>query len=283
MRRYRKFNADYFYIGILNLDSETTSYNELKELLVNGAIIVEKNANINGKKYTRLMSVFLKPGVYNCLHNSKYYKTYGNPNFCEQMVPLKDALPKIGYSYPKELSVPKALQLFNIMFGKGIFYRQERLYDDALYKLDDLSLGGLMLYTGSTKCKAGETCWDICNLPQFLMLQKSDAKYMGEYGKSSVILDPLSESNQFYRYVNFECLYLDKEDGTKYNINDFQTYDKGILTPEDGQNMVVGESYYGLTKPFLEVLDEQQIKISKDELTIPDALKLCRKMNKKRK
>ena len=91
--------------------------------------------------------------------------------------------------------------------------------------------------------------------------------YIGESTKNEIEYD----------HLHFNTLFLKRKKGL-YNLHNFQMYNSGILEKKDFLKYKPNESYYERMVPFFEVLEEKKIEYNSDNITIPKALKLYRKI-----
>ncbi|MBE6153500.1 MAG: hypothetical protein E7166_04680 [Firmicutes bacterium] len=289
MFKTQKYDIKNFYVGELYIstrinrplgtpDKEITKENKIKydiqnKTTMNGAISINDHFHLskNNRWYNGFLTIFYKiNNNYICLHNGNTYRL-NSEDFCENLFRLDSLLPKISYNCPKEISNKAALRMFKQLFDIEYEYKIEKFYTGESYKLDDFYVGNLALCCKSNSKELEERRSKNINTPQKYMLNKSDA-YLSSI--SGTIAD---ENNVEYDYLHFYTLFLKQKKGL-YNLHNFQVYNSGILDKEHFNNYKLNESYYDWMVPLREVLEENKIKYDLDNINIPKALKLYRKI-----
>jgi len=289
MIRREKHVLKNFYVGelyistgingpLLSPNKEKTKENRIKydiqnKIIMNGAIDINKHFYLNTddgfRWYKGFLTIFYRQGNnYICLHNGNTYGLTGE-DFCENLFRLDNLLPKISYTCPKEISTKRALVMFEQLFNKNYSYKTEKFYNNESYKLDDFYVGSLA-FCYQYKSFDERISKNI-NLPQKYILSKSDAHLSFITGSSD------DEKEIEYDHLHFNTLFLKRKRGL-YNLHNFQIYNSGILEKKHFLEHKPNESYYDWMVPFIEVLEEKEIKYNSDNITIPKALKLYRKI-----
>lgn len=289
MLRREKHDIKNFYVGelyistgingpLLSSNKEITKENRIKydiqrKIIMNGAIDINKHFCLNTDNgfrwYKGFLTIFYRQdNNYICLHNGNYYRLTGE-DFCENLFRLDKLLPKISYNCPKEISTRRALIMFEQLFDKNYEYQTEKFYNNQSYKLDDFYVGCLAF---CYNCKSlDERRTKNINLPQKYILSKSDAHLSFITGCSD------DENEIEYDHLHFDTLFLKRKKGL-YNLHNFQIYNSGILEKKHFLEHKPNESYYDWMVPFAEVLEEKKLEYNSDNITIPKALKLYRKI-----
>ena len=263
---------------LLSPNKEITKENKVKydikdKTIMNGAIDINKHFYLNTDNglrwYNGLLTIFCRQNNnYICLHNGNSYRLTGE-DFCENLFRLDNLLPKISYNCPKEISTKRALVMFEQLFNKNYSYKTEKFYNNESYKLDDFYVGSLAFCYQYKSF--GERITKNIDTPQHYILSKSDAHLSFITGCSD------DENEIEYDHLHFSTLFLKRKKGL-YNLHNFQIYNSGILEKKHFLEHKPNESYYDWMVPFIEVLEEKKIEYNSDNITIPKALKLYRKI-----
>jgi len=289
MIKREKHNIKNFYVGNLYISTgtngpllapkkEITKENKIKydiqnKTIMNGAIDINDHFHLNHgnglRWYNGFLTIFYRQNNnYICLHNGNSYRLTGE-DFCENLFRLDNLLPKISYNCPKEISTKRALIMFEQLFNKNYNYQTEKFYTKELYKLDDFYVGSLAFCHQRRNLE--ERMTKNIDTPQNYILSKSDA-YL------SYITGCSDDENEIeYDHLHFYTLFLKRKKGL-YNLHNFQIYNSGILEKKHFYEYKPDESYYEWMVPFVEVLEEKKIEYNSDNITIPKALKLYRKI-----
>lgn len=260
MDNNKKYNIENFFIGELYLYSNFANftsrlYNEDNQDSINifsetEAINFQKeplSRYINwdaGREYTGFLTIFYKQGNnYICLHNGKSYRLKSD-TFIENLIPLNNLLPKVNSKLEPNISIDKALELFNILFKST--EEESSLYNDNKHNTQDYYIGDLLL----EEIIITSNGYKYLNLPYHTILNKLNLS-INSYETEQQI-------NKTYR-----CLFL-KQDNNLYNINNYQFYNPN-------------ENNLEIITSFKEYLLESNIKISCDSISIPKSLKLFKR------
>lgn len=293
-----KYNINNFYVGELYLSREmgnsliNEKLNEkdfgerdkVTTICANGAINFDKHRMSkytdydNKCQYKGVLTIFYKENdEYICLHNQMAYDS-DSIDFYDNLIPLGDLLPKVDFSFTKEISAREALKTFDSLF-KSNAEKTDKLYNKIEHPMQEYYVGNLNLYEGFLPDNNRRNRYQYSNLPQKYVLYISDAVIMGIYGLKGKTKDEYGLVYDSHDTTDFRCLFLKQKNGL-YNIHNYQTYDKGILqqTHFDG-NVPLGESYYDWIIPFENYLEQRDVRNNYSSLTIPKALKLYRKAN----
>jgi len=291
MYKSEKYDIKNFYVGelyistkinqpLILLKNKLTKENENKykiqnKTIMNGAIDINNHFHLykDGciKWYKGHLTIFYKQNDnYICLHNENAYRLTGE-DFCDNLYRLDSILPKISYNYPKEISTKNALKLFKQLFDKNYIYKQEKFYNYNPYKLEDFYVGSLAFCCDYKSLEIGERITKNIDTPQRYMLYKSDANLSYITG----CVD--DKKNIEYNHLHFNTLFL-KRNKEMYNLHNFKIYNFGTLEKKHYYEYEQSESYYECMVPFKELLEENNIKYNSNDITIPKALKLYRKV-----
>ncbi len=268
----KKYPIDRFYVGKLNIGirfgnllfPNSFSYRDEKQkdlkfdTMARGAINIadlclEKVTNWEDRlMYETLFTIFYRndDNTYTCLHNGETYSSFGM-NYCSHLVPLSSCIPSISSRVDDKISFIGAKQIFKVLFkseDKSLYNKSNR------YFLDNFYLGRLDLYTG--KLTEDE------NIAQQLML---NSKGIFPYGGCSRLKEGTEEEKN---YGFYKVVVLLPRDSRMYNLNDNRVYDEELFN-EEGSSIILSNS----------LADEEFFtdRISRDEVTIPEVLKLQRK------
>lgn len=264
MDKNKKYNIEEFYVGELYLYTNfanfiSVSYNpqakdQVRNFLQSGAINFQKDMESryidwdSGREYTGFLTIFYKQGdKYICLHDGKPYKLNGS-NFIENLVPLSSLLPQINTQLLAEITVSKALQLFEILFKNT--KDEINLYDETKEKIQDFYIGDIILKEIYHQESLPDSKYQYINLPHHIMLDISN-----------LLVQRFSDSN--YISPVYRCLFL-RHDIDLYNINNNQFYNPH----EDNFQMLI---------TFQDYMKEFNIGIPQETISISKALKLFKK------
>lgn len=264
----KKYDINNFYVGklvfLFNYDnltlSELTKEEKNKQMekfdiIIKGAI--ELNKRLLNPNDSSVFTIFYrKNNNYYCLHNGKSYQEEDKTiNYCSNMIPLKELLPKIDYYIPYEISMHEANNYFNCLFkNKGKFN-----YNNTEFNIDSFYFGETDLCIYSKPL--GE---DIIlhNLAPYEILSSLNLKTGNNY--------EIIKNNNKYNYSRFKSIFYKFRGSEAYNLCDNQVY---LLN-----NLVEIESSVKDLRPLKEELNKKKI-YSKDYISIPKVLKLIKKIN----
>lgn len=261
MKKNNKYNIEEFFVGELYLYTNfanyiSESYNPINQNKVNtfsqsGAINFcqeESRKYIdyeNGREYTGFLTIFYKQGnKYICLHDGISYELKG-ANFIENLVPLNELLPKINTEILSEISIPRALELFDILFKQ-----QTTLYNKEKQPISDYYIGDIVLKETYHQETLPDSKYTYINLPHHIILDKSNLAFQ-----------TFQEDN--YMNIVYRCLFL-KQDLDLYNLHNHQFYN----SHEDTFQSIIS---------FQEHIKSIDITIPSETISIPKALKLFKK------
>ena len=263
MKKTYKYPIDNFFIGELylytnfgNLLSGSNAIDGKKRIAIfsqSGAINFQRdliNKYIdweNRREYTGFLTIFYRQGnKYICLHDGKTYELNA-PDIIDNLVPIRDILPKMDSKPFSRISMYEALELFDILFSES--ERKGELYFNVNKVIEDFYVGDLLLQE-STPIETTDSRRRYIDLPHHIMLENDR---LGIY----------SFGNEDYNHTVYRCLFL--RDGVDlYNLNNHQFYNPY----EDSFNNIVS---------FKEYMTEFDIKTPAKKLTIPKALKLFKR------
>ena len=281
----KKYNINNFYVGKLTFlsrfgnlavpsqyqEERLNKRYELLETIKNGAIDL-RNLFYRGEYidyntrcyYDSMYTIFYKEdNEYYCLHNGKIYSNKRNDryDFCENLVPFKEILPKYSYNIPSKLSLREAGYLFNIIYSK-----KNMPFTKEPFNLNDFYYGTLDLCSSITEENTREK---LCNLEKYLRLCK-----LGLFTHSRYCL--LREKNdqmgmRVYDYSIFKSIFYKVGESKFYNIHDFNTYDKDVT-------LKYPMAKIGIQNSLKEILKENDINYKKEDITMPKVLKLTKKI-----
>lgn len=201
----------------------------------------------NKREYTGFLTVFYKQNnKYLCLHDGKIYQL-NHPIIIDNLVPLRDLLPKIDAKSIPRISMYEALELFDILFKEDVI--DEKLYNGNKQKISDFIVGDIILRE-KTPIESADARYQYFNLPYHIMLEKSN-----------LAVHSFSGSN--YTNIVYRCLFL-KDGVDLYNINNFQYYNPN----EDSFERIITFDRY---------MEDFDLSIQSDKMTIPKALRLFKK------
>lgn len=264
MDKNKKYNIEEFFVGELYLYTNfanfiSESYNPQNRNYVNnfshsGAINFQQDLISryidweNKREYTGFLTIFYKQGdKYICLHDGLQYKLNGS-NFIENLVPLTSLLPQINTRLLSEITISKALQLFDILFKNT--KDEIKLYDETKESIQDFYIGDIILKEIYHQETLPDSKYQYINLPHHIMLDKPN-----------LLVQRFSNSD----YINavYRCLFL-CQDTDLYNINNNQFYN----LHEDNFQMILS---------FQEYMKDFNMEISQETVSIPKALRLFKK------
>ena len=219
------YSIDSFYVGILNISCKmgnlliphNTNFSDLSkrkfELLNNGALYKEYFNNWNRRlAYDSIYTLFLKKdNKYLCLHNGKIYTENGD-DYCCYLQKFKDTFPKIDFNLSDKITIPMALNYFDIIYSKvaGV-----SLHDSNItHPLDFYYIGDLNLATHTHDINTDDKI-DEQNILNEIKLKRE--MLIAIYSK-------LDYNNQKENTFDiFQCIFL-KQGAAYYNISDFSYY-----------------------------------------------------------
>lgn len=264
MKQNKKHPISNFYVGelylyttfgnLLSIDSSITFGKEKIENFKNsGAISFQRDLISrytdweNRREYQGFLTIFYKQGdKYICLHDGVTYELNG-AILLENLVPLKELLPKINEKNISTISTNGALKLFDILFRKT--KDESILYEEKEELISDFYVGDLSIKE-RTLSEEIDAKTEYFYLPQHIMLGKNSLEVYS-YGKDGY-------ANTVYR-----CLFF--RDGVDlYNINNNDFYNHN----EDRFDSII---------PFKEYIQEFNFPSPEESISIPKALKLFKK------
>ena len=270
-----KYDINNFYLGKLTFVSpiicnkvnlvSSDKIIEKSDAIMNGAInlkpVFMSNENINYEinyYYNSVFTIFYKTKVgYYCLHNgNKYLNCQVNQNdFCDNLVPLKQMLPKIAFDIPNELSFKEALNLFNLIYKKNKYFYKTESFD-----INNFYVGNVHLCTfvenNSNKV--------FCNLEKYLRLCKLGLNTHSGYSKTQEISSLELECD----FSIFQSVFYKLNDKEYYNINDYSIYQL--------DNDLDFKYSIEIKDLFKEWLKEKNKNYDKDKINISKVLKIMR-------
>ena len=208
--------------------------------------------------YYSVLTMFYKGSKgYFCSHDLETYNDSDlNKDHVEQVIKIKDLLPKLGYQIPNKISVEYFHRLFDCLF-KGT--KQFR-YNHELYKLDDF-------YIGSFDLCIGEYVYNrqpiLPNLYYYYMLTRQGLNTLE--GHKEVI----GNRKEIYEYNKFKSIFYKLSEDTFYNVNNNKFY---LL---DDLNEIKIET------SLRNVLEENNIKYNRKTISVPKVLKLQKDINRR--
>ena len=300
----KKYGVDNYYVGQLDLfepcsfflKKETLSLEDKKiikfnnKTIDNGAIDLKKDAYFSYDEanrnfmYRELLTIFYENNSeYICLHNGTKYK-FNTINCYKNLVPLKNLLPKIDYIPDDNLSIKQALNLFEIFFGNKKDYGTENLYNNIKHKTNDFFFANLTLCSGYEINKKG---YESLNIPEINMLFRSSAKLGSLFGCCEKSQGTYGITKNNYDYLMFTCLFLETN-GNLLNLNNNQIYNKKNdknSEKNDENSEKNDEILKNKAQSYCEILTSldkyivvNKLNILKEEITVPEALKIFRKI-----
>lgn len=282
-----KKDINNFYVGELYLSKhfgnllsgeitkeEKIERNRIQELKGTKAINVQQNSFNrfidwnNRREYNAFLTLFYKKDEkhYICLHNGREYTNHQN-EFYENLIPLKELLPKKSYKSLNQITIRESLVLFDELFNKTKM--KKIMCNEENYPMQDFYVGNLNFCAEYDFDNPSERSKYV-HLPQYIRLSKLNEVKTGS-GFS------IYENDGMYNYSVFRCLFLKNKNNSVYNLHDFQNYNEGTFEPKKFENINNGQSYYDYMIPFEEYLDKKEVNISCDEISIPKALTLYKR------
>ena len=280
----KKYDIKNFYVGKLTfLDRIENLFflsqyrkrglnkkHELLNIIQNGAIDLRNL--FNKKEYTNyniryyydsVYTIFYKgDNGYYCLHNGGIYhdKQIDRYDFCENLVPLKNILPKYAYNIPDQISFKEACYLFSIIYNKSnIKYTKEE------FNIYNFYCGILDLCSVITE---DEKRKKLCNLERYIRLCKLGLSTHSSYGYKE---EPDENKNCKYDYSVFKSVFYKVAENKFYNIYDFTTYDEDVIDKYPSYKIEIGKS-------FKDKLQEKNIDYKNKNITMSKVLKLTKKI-----
>lgn len=264
MKQKQKHPISNFFVGELYLYTAFGNYLSIDSTIVigkenierfsqSGAINFQKDLISrytdweNKREYQGFLTIFYKQGdKYICLHDGRSYQL-NDSVLLENLVPLKELLPKMNQRVISKISTNQALELFDILFKKS--QDESILYKENEELISDFFVGDISIKE-RTLSEDIDAKTEYFYLPQHIMLGKNNLEIYS-YGKNQC-------ANTVYR-----CLFL--RDGVDlYNINN-----NGFYNPnEDKFDTIIS---------FCEYIQGFEIPTQKDRISIPKALKLFKK------
>lgn len=264
MELNKKYDIEEFYIGELYLYTHFSNFtfatydpknkDKINIFSKSGAINFQEDMESRyidyetGREYTGFLTIFYRQGnKYICLHDGMPYEIKGN-NFIENLIPLKELLPKINTQLLSKISIHKALELFTILFKNN--KREIQLYDANQYPVSDFCVGDIVLKESFHQESKPESRCQYFNLPYHIMLNNE-----------GLTIHSFNESN----YINrvYRCLFL-RQGVDLYNINNHQFYNPS----EDSFQAIIS---------FKDYITETEAKQIEGTISIPKALKRFKK------
>lgn len=275
----KKHNIGKFFVGEAWISCSTNIHSkdqhERKKLFdtiynmkSNGAVYFFDNQYDFKKKriFYGFISVFyaMDDSQYLCLHDYQTYRENNDGNFfCQNLIPIFELLPKIGYTRPVTINYFNALKLFNSLYHQAKFS-----YDKSLLSVHDIYFGNLHL---CEKINPYRTNRQYANSLQLYILLANHISSHDSYGV-------MGNDGDEYHYGIHKCLFLDIHDGDMYNFNNYQIYSSNSLGKG---NMFYGDSFFNKKIPLVEELKDNHIFLDKELVSVREVLKLQRKLNKK--
>ena len=298
MIKKQKYDINNFYVGELYLSYQfgnlmvlsKLTEEEMKErrkvatICMNGAIDFQKDLINsytnweNRRSYQGVLTIFYKKDdKYISLHNGMAYDSFGD-DFCDNLVPLLELLPKVDFNKPTTISTKEAIKFFDILFKKSRFNRADKLYNQIEHSTQDFYVGNLNLYKGFLPDNKRENRYQYSDLSQKYVLYRSNAILGGMYQRTGENKDDYGLVYDSHDSADFTCLFLIQPNGL-YNVHNYQIYNLGNLKKEHFDNKeFIGESDCDCLISFQQYLDEGKIVNASQSITIPKALKLYRKV-----
>lgn len=267
------YYVDEYFIGEIDLvwDKKDESRFLKKERLVKSEAI---SLNVSTLDENTMMGKFVTifktcADGYFCLHDEKFYKKEDIKN----LIPLSQVLPKINNKVITDLSLNSAHYLFNLLFKKGLFKGHERLYDNNPVMVEDL----FITYLHFLENESEHFKYFYPNAAEWLLLRKN--ALFTENGESLLVKkDEDSEHEIWLNYWTYEILGLQLSEDQIYSIDSFQVYPSFDRVKDKDHY----PSYYTSKIPLVDELVKKGIIIPGRELTIPEAIKLTRKIHKRK-
>ena len=208
--------------------------------------------------YQSVYTMFYKGSKgYFCFHNFETYNEEDEKDHIENLIMLKDILPKIGFVVPDKISVEYCWFVFNSLFKN----KKKFNYNHQRYNLNDFYIGTIELCTRSDM-ENGKSL--LINLPESLMLESRGLSTLKGY-----IID---YKNVKYHYNLFKSIFY-KKDNTLYDLYGNYTYSSSCR--DIPMNRVT------LEEPFREKLEKNNIKYNRKTISVPKVLRLQKDINRK--
>ena len=262
MKKTNKYSINNFYIGEIYLYKKFGNFltgetieeedKRMKTITTSGAInfqpdLISRHIDWDNKReYTGFLTIFYKQdNKYICLHDGKTYEL-NNQYIIENLVLLKDLLPRIHSKSISKISMYEALELFDILFKNDI---NQELYNENKQNISNFVVGDIALRE-KTIIENPKVKMQYINLPHHIMLSKS---YLEMYS--------FKEKN--YINIVYRCLFL-KEGVDLYNLHNHQYYNHH---EDNFDNIILFKDY----------LKEFEIEPESKSITINKALKLFKR------
>lgn len=284
-----KFNGWDLKVG--NTANHDEFYNKIKELYKNGAIkfhenMIERFVDWNERRaYEGILTIFYKDDEECiCLHNNKCYKQkddkQNHDDFYANLMPLSTLLPKVDYNIPNEITKNGAMELFDLLFRKKLFESVGSLYYKSNHNINDFYVGTFNLCAGFLPNNDERNYrFQYTNVAEKAILQKNGIDpYQMNAKIIACIKDGYPNFENCHTISSYKCLFLKKYKGM-YNIHSYQICRKGIMGIMKDSDHDCEANYYENMKPLREVIAENDIYYNNDEITIPKAMVLFKKMN----
>ena len=228
----------------------------------------------NDRYYDVFLTVFFECSnhVYLCLHDKREYVHKG-VDFCNHLVPIRTFLPQMGCQLPEKLTSLQAEILFDKLFKKSYSFD----YDNTLYDMRRFYIGNLNLYVGREDMMIGDDYYKryfFDNVGQSYLTYLSDAKLIGGFQLEKVDNHLLKK----YYYEIYNCLFLRLRNGILYNLNNYQIYQDGVFSKANYHNVGEEKSFFDELSPLKKELDDYQVSCQKKFISIPNALKLQKRL-----
>ena len=275
----KKFDINRFYIGELNIGfginsligkerhtrEQINKLNLYGEIILNGALDITRcNYQLidylEKREYKKVLSLFyhLDDGKYFCLHNKKIYGR-NTADYCDNLIALKNALPKLGFYIGNEITFNYALCLFNKLVNHKLHYNNTK------YDLNKF-------YNGRIELAVDRIGY------------KNYYPYDKEYQPRNILESLLLENN----FISGSYVEIDKDDNYEYHIDIYKSVfylfgDGGLYSLNT--NKVYRDSEKNCGDHKIHILNslkdeflKQGILYKKDNISIPKVLKLQNKM-----
>lgn len=219
--------------------------------------------------HTGYICLFFKDyNGYMCLMDHEIYKNTDIKYFYKNLVPLVNYLPKVDFSVKQDISMLEALKLF-----RKLFDNPEQFYHKRLHDIRDFYVGNI--------CKCEEIATsrfekEKVRVPEQHLLHRSSAKHIS-FSSSNFSYD---RDEPRYDYTTYQSLFLIHPSGL-LNLNNHQIYTLGTLRKGHFVLQEKGMDYYEWMESLSKFLGDNHIRGSIQQITIPKALKLVRKISSK--
>ncbi|MBR3661119.1 MAG: hypothetical protein IKN63_04345 [Bacilli bacterium] len=258
-----KFDINNFYIGKLTFVNEFNGLNilntddgqvklkkkSIQNIIKGGAIPLDTKMNC----YSVLTMFYKGSKGYICFHNLETYEDSNkNKDYVEQLIKIKDLLPKLGYQIPNRISVEYFYKLFNSFFK----HNKQFKYNHELYKLDDFYIGSFDLLIK----KDTDNQQLIPNLYYYYMFKN--------YGLNTIEKRIEIIENEIYESDKFKSIFYRLSDDTFYNVNNNQFYYLHNL------NNIRIETL------LKDILEDRNIIYNRKTISVPKVLKLQKEINR---